>query len=216
MHKTTLLLLTALLLFSCSENSSNSPHHPMQEIKGRDYSGKRFDVYRARVPQNWIRKDPLPDESIVNSKKSLCEFIITDNENTLRISIHNFPSNSLEERIPPSAQIGRWQRQFEMLAPEETTINSQAFNGYVGLKLRGIGKLDDHDTMILSWSLQIGNEHYRHLSHYNPSNEYLFREMRADVTIKAIGPANFMQRHEEEINQFVRSFELIEEIPTSS
>jgi hypothetical protein len=47
-NKTTLLLLTALLLFSCSENSSNSPHHPMQEIKGRDYSGKRFHVYPAK------------------------------------------------------------------------------------------------------------------------------------------------------------------------
>lgn len=205
----------SILLSACTETPPYTPQHPMQEIKGRDYQSKRFNVYRARIPLNWIRKDSLAEESITDTTKSICEFFITGNNGFIRIAIHNFPSDALEERIPTSAQIARWERQFEQLLPEESSILSQAFNGYSGLKFKGVGYLEQKDTMMLGWSLQIGREHYQMLSHpRNPANYELFREMRADVTIKATGPKELMEEYEEIIVEFARSFELIKEIPS--
>lgn len=213
----------SLLLCSCSENPS-LPTIPMQEIKGRDYDGHRFSVYRARAPVDWIRKDTFPEESLTDTKKSICEFFIPHGSESIRISIHNFPSDSIDQRIPPAAQVGRWQRQFEILQPEESGIVPQAFSGYSGLKFKGVGRLkpegnteaEAQDTMVIGWSLQIGKDHYGALSQPpEPSDSNLYREMRADVTIKAQGPKDLMQQHEEEINAFARSFELIEEIPST-
>lgn len=216
----------ALILCSCSEKPK-LPTIPMQEIKGRDYDGHRFNVYRVRAPTDWIRKDTFADESLTDTKKSICEFFIPHGSESIRISIHNFPSDSIDQRIPPGAQISRWQRQFEIMYPEESGTTPQAFSGYSGLKFKGIGKLtqaakqqakiredNNEDYAVIAWSMQIGKDHYRALSHPpTPSDNSLYREMRADVTIKASGPKELMQQHEEEIIAFARSFELIEEIP---
>lgn len=209
-----LALIFTLILSACSDSSPTISSIPMQEMKGRDYNGKRFDVYRARAPLNWIRKDTLAEESLTDTKKSICEFFIHDNGEVIRITLHNFPSNTLDERIPPTAQVARWQRQFELLLPEESGITPQAFSGYQGLKFQGVGTLDQTDSMMLGWSLQLGKEHYQALTHpKNPADNDLYREMRADVTIKATGPKELMESHEEEIIAFARSFELIKEIP---
>ena len=215
----------ALLLNSCSENPT-LPSIPMQEIKGRDYDGQRFDVYRIRAPTDWIRRDTFPEESLLDTKKSICEFLIPHGNESIRITIHNFPSESIDQRIPPAAQVARWQRQFEIMYPEESGITPQAFSGYTGLKFKGVGRLKpeinnapstQQDTTVVGWSLQIGKDHYRTLSHPpKPSENNLYREMRADVTIKAQGSKELMQEHEEDIITFARSFELIEEIPSSS
>lgn len=216
-----LLLTITLLLYSCADQSPTNLI-PMQEIKGRDYHGKRFNVYRARMPLNWIRRDSLPDESLQDTKKAITEFLILnydDSENIqhIRITIHNFPSEKIEQRIPPAAQISRWQRQFEFIRPEESAINPQAFSGYSGLKFKAVGKIKEDPTeesMMLGWTLQLDKEHYRMLSHpTTPAENNLYREMRADVTIKVTGPKELMEAHEEEINDFARSFELIKEIP---
>lgn len=210
-----LTFVLSLLLCGCSERPPASSLHPMQEIKGRDYHGKRFYVYRARAPLSWIRKDTFPEESLTDTKKSICEFLIVDNGEIIRIAIHNFPSNNIEECIPPAAQVARWQRQFELLLPEESGTEPQAFSGYHGLKFKGIGKIEQTDTMMLGWSLQMGKEHYQVLSHpKNPADTDLYREMRADVTIKATGPKELMETYEDEIIAFARSFELIGEIPS--
>lgn len=206
-------LVLSILLTACAE--APTPLNPMQEMQGRDYQGTRFYVYRARVPQDWIRKDSLKEESLTDTKKSICEFFINTDEGIIRIAIHNFPSDAIEERIPPIAQTARWQRQFEQLQAEESSTLQQAFNGYAGLKFKGIGIIDQKETMMLGWSLQIGKEHYQMLSHSkNPADHDLYREMRADITIKATGPKELMENHEEEIIAFARSFELIREIPS--
>ncbi|HEV8052878.1 MAG TPA: hypothetical protein VGP47_10320 [Parachlamydiaceae bacterium] len=224
-------LTLSILLCSCTENPT-IPSIPMQEIKGRDYDGHRFNVYRVRAPNYWIRKDSFPEESLTDTKKSICEFLIPQGNESIRISIHNFPSESIDQRIPPGAQVARWQRQFEIIYPEESSTSPQAFSGYSGLKFKGVGRLKpeakDHkakdqdqdpknqDITVIGWTLQLGKDHYRTLSHLpKPSENNLFREMRADVTIKVVGPKDLMQEHEEEIIAFARSFELIEEIPTT-
>ena len=208
-------LLFGLFFYSCSEGNKKIIQIPMQNIKGRDYEGKRFNVYRVRVPAHWIRKDSFPDESLIDTKKALCEFLIPLGKETIRIAIHNFPSETIDQRIPPSAQIARWKRQFEVLIPSESSTIPQAYSGYSGLKFKGVGDLNHIDSMVLGWSLQISQEHYRTLSHpVNFSDKNLYREMRADITIKAVGPKALMEENEEEINRFARSFELIEEIPS--
>jgi hypothetical protein len=202
------------LLCSCSE-SGPSPTSPPQEIQGRDHEGKRFNVYRAKVPDEWIRRDSFAGESLSDTKKPICEFLISEGDQFIRITIHNFPSNTMEERIPSIAQIARWKKQFEILVSEESGVIPQAFNGYNGLKFKGIGKFNENNRMVLGWSLQMGKEHYRTLSNpSNPQQSALYQEMRADVTIKAVGPIELMESHENEINTFARSFELIEEIPS--
>ena len=209
-----------LLCCSCSSNDGESPSIPMQNIMGRDYEGKRFPVYRARVQAHWIRKDALPEESLTDTTKPLCEFLIRQGSEVIRISVHNFPSETIEQRIPPGAQIARWQRQFETLDPSESGTVPQAFSGYSGFKFKGVGTLksvNDVESMVLGWALQLSDEHYRTLS-YPPQerNRLRYREMRADITIKAVGQKEAMEVNEEEINRFARSIELIEEIPPPS
>jgi len=182
----------------------------MDVIQGRDNDGPRLPVYRMRVPDSWIRRDPLPGESLIDTTKSLCDFLIYEDDGIIRIFIHNFPTKTIEERIPPSAQVARWQRQFESLVPHESHINPQAFSGYSGLLFTGVGILNNEETMVLAWALQIAPEHCRTLS--NPDS-YLNKQMRSDVTIKAMGPVTLMKKHKQAIETVARSFELIEEIP---
>lgn len=216
-HAHIIALSFLLLLSSCTDNTPSLPSSFMQEIKGRDYEGTRFPVYRVRVPTSWVRKDSLPNESLKDTTKPICEFLILNGPETIRIAIHNFTSENMDHRIPPAAQIARWQHQFDFLSPSESHTSQQAFSGFTGLKFKGVGSLNHVATMMLGWSLQMGNEHYRMLRYPRKATDTnVYQEMRADVTIKAVGPVSFMEEKEEEITHFARSFELIEEIPSRS
>lgn len=212
-------LITCLcLLSSCADSSPSSvpsSTSSTQIISGRNYGERRFPVYRVRVPNGWVRRDILPEEPLTDTTKPIVEFLIPGGTEHIRISIHNFPSDTIEQRIPPSGQVARWQRQLHELVATESHTMPQAFGGFVGLAYRGVGKLNQVDMMILGWTLQIGDVHYRMLSS-SSQNSNLYREMRADVTIKAVGPKNLMESMEEDILAFARSFELIEEIPSRS
>ncbi len=213
-----LLPLAAFLwLISCSSGapSTDAPQAQMEEIKGRDLDGPRQAVYRLRVPNDWIRRDPLPDESLIDTTKFLCEFLIRDQSETVRIAIHNFPTNTLEQRIPPAAQIARWQRQFDPLYTNLSSTQPQSFSGYSGLLFTGVGLINGVETIVLGWSLLLGQEHYRTLSNTaTQSNAALYKQMRADVSIKATGPRALVEKHQAAIVSFARSFELIDEIPS--
>jgi hypothetical protein len=210
-------IFLALLCSGCQSNSSVESviEHEMQEIKGRDNDQSSFSVYRVKVPDSWIRRDPLPDESLVDTTKPLSEFIILDSEGVIRIWIHNFPSERVDQRISPLSQKERWQKQFNQIFPNETDTVPQAFNGYSGLLFCGTGVLNDAKKTVYAWALQIAAEHYQTLSQPNSKEEAVrFKQMRADITIKAEGPSSAMKKHTEMIYAFARSFELIEEIPT--
>lgn len=212
-----LFILLALTFCSCSESGPSKRDLPMQIIKGRDHQGTRLDVYRVRVPASWIRKDTLPEESLIDTTKSICEFMISKGTSFIRITIHNFPSDTMDQRIPPAAQIARWERQFDLLISSESSTIPQAFNGFVGLKFKGVGTLNQKEVIVLGWSVQLSKEHYRTLTYpKTPLESTLFSQMRADVTIKAVGPKELMEDKEIEIHEFARSFELIAEIPSRS
>ncbi len=208
-----------LLFSACSQDLSTSSGttqpSKMEEIKGRNADSQRQAIYRIRVPPGWIRRDPLPEESLADTTKALCEFIIYDGGLMVRIAIHNFPSDTIEQRIPPLAQVSRWQRQLDPIYPNLSSITPQAFSGYSGFLFTGVGLLQGVETMVLGWAMQLAPEHYRALSPPQPGDKTAsYQQMKGDVTIKAVGPRPLLEKHQMAIMAFARSFELIEEIPS--
>lgn len=216
-HCLSAVWIIAILFTTGCDRSSEFASSAMQDIMGRGEEADRQSIYRIRAPERWIRRDPLPGESLNDTTKALCEFIILEETETVRISIHNFPSTKIEERVPVEAQLARWRRQFETLDVAQSRTMPQAFSGYVGLLFEGNGILKGKPTMVLGWVLQMAPEHYLMLSRSkSPEDEKLYNQMRSDVTIKAVGPKALMNKHKQDIIAFGRSFELILEIPVRS
>lgn len=201
-------LLFFLLFIFAGCNTSPKENIALQPICGRD-AEHRF-IYRVQVPVEWGHHAPSLEESLIDTTKPLCEFVIDEQ---IKITIHNFPSESLENRIPPEAQIGRWKRQFSFLDLSSVSIISQAYSGFKGLLFEGNGTLNGSKESMMGWSMQLAPLHYRTLTHLNPPN---LQQIRSDVTIKAVGPTNLMEQHREQIIRFARSFELIEAIPSKT
>lgn len=210
-----LFFLIFIGLCSCSEQDSTVSSFNRIEIQGRDNGNlKRSFIYRAKVPKDWIVKLPVPEDSIADTTKAIADFFIVQEDQKIRIAVHNFPTQSMEERVPPVAQISRWKRQFQELDPTSIFMIPQAFGGFHGLLFEGTGDMKGERVSILGWSLQIASQHYQALSRSSDQNlAAKFRQMRADVTIKAVGPENLMQKKRDEIVTFARSFQLIDDIP---
>lgn len=198
------------LAFGCSQENIPPKSLIYHEILGRktnQFSEKPW-LYRIKAPASWTHVIPAASESLIDTTKFLSEFLIHEDESMIRITIHNFPSEKIESRIPPLAQIARWKQQFSSLDPT-SEVSPQSFSGFVGLFFEGTGIINHEPTTMMGWSMQLDPTHYRTLSqpNYHP-------QLRADVTIKAVGPKNLMAKHYSAIYAFAKSFELIEEIPT--
>jgi hypothetical protein len=198
-----IIILFLSPLAACKKCPEKIPPFTVQEFTGREESVGvslvRRPVYRAKVPAGWVRIDPVG--TIQDTKEPNATFLV---EEKLKVTIHTFPSNRLEERIPPSAQIARWKRQ---LGEVETSIEPACHGGFVGLCLEG--------PTMLAWSMQLDLEHYQTLTFLASSHleEEHFKQMRADYTIKAAGPEELIESHRNELRFFADSFELIQEIP---
>lgn len=200
--------LLCVAVLSCCGHQTPTPPTAMIEIAGRgDGISARQPLYRIKAPKTWEFSQPSLNDSLLDTMLPLCEFAIHENGETIRIAIHSFPTDKIEERIPPQAQISRWKQQFEDLNFASISTIPQAFNGFTGALFEGTGVLKGEPAMMLGWSLQIGLEHYQHLNHPG------YKQMRSDVTIKAVGPAELMNSYRSSIIAFARSFELINEIP---
>lgn len=202
-----IFMLLALGLCACS-SEEGSDDWAYQVIAARDEppEKERLPLYRLRSPQSWIRSEP--EGSIADTRKPLTEFHIEGPEGRIRITLHNFPAETMEARIPPAAQIARWKKQFTQLDAATAYTAPQAFSGYAGLLFEGQGVLEGKEQAVMGWALQLGSDHFRNLSH--PRHPL---QMRADVTIKASGPRTMMETYRAVIYKAARSFELIEEIP---
>lgn len=113
-------------------------------------------------------------------------------------------------RIPPQAQLQRWQQQLNPIDQTTVLITPQSFSGYKGTLLEAEGEVKGEPTAVIGWAMQIGDDHYRTLTYTNLPNQ-----MRADVTIKATGSPASIDLERDRIKSFARSFELIEEIPVT-
>lgn len=211
-------ILTLLLFFtlvSCStQNAPPTEDTEVEFIKGRGIQGKKLAIYRITVPHAWIRRDPLPEDTIEDTTQALCEFIINDPEGIIRIAIHNFPSDTLEARIPPAAQVARWKQQLNHYKPEEIVETPIAFGGYSGVQFVGTSKKEDKEFRVFATALQLAPEHFKNLITLESSPQAVrYRQMRGDVTLKAQGPLVAMEKQRAAILQAYHSFGLIDEIP---
>ncbi len=203
-----------LVLISCT--NAPSPAHfssNWQLISGRD-EGHLLDrplIYRALVPSDWTRRDPLSHESISDTKKAICEFYKIEDNQTIRLTIHTFPIIEAHLRIPPQAQIARWKRQFDTLDPLHTLLMTETSGGFSGLYFEGQGILQGQPTKVMGWSMQLASGYERRLS---LEKHPLDRLKRADYTIKASGPIDLMNKYHAAIVAFAHSFELIDELPS--
>lgn len=214
MHCFIVFIFLFISLPSCSSNDSAYKNLSIEEIAGRNTDQP---IYRAKVPRYWIKKEFPKNESLEDTMKPICEFYIKDDQESIRISIHNFPSNKIEERIPPNAQVARWKSQFEKLDPLSITVIPQAFGGFAGLFFEGTGVLNGQEASMMGWSMQLSIEHYQNLCYAAlPCTKHDLKQMRSDYTIKAVGTDRLVKKHKNEIVAFARSFELIHEIPTRS
>lgn len=205
------------LILSIVMGSCNAPAAPTNTITHHIKDREHRPLYRIKYDPTWIVRDPLQDEDLSDTTKALCEFIIPDAEGVIRINFHSFPSEAIDQRIPPTAQVARWQRQFEELSPHDSYTLPQSFSGYAGLLFCGAGTMQGKPMKMMAWSLQLGPTHYRSLLYPSSHQEnQLYRQMRADITIKAIGPTALVEKHADAILAFARTFELIEEIPERS
>lgn len=210
----------AMVIFFCFTGCQpNSNTETSSTIAARDdgLDPTRPIIYRAKVPTDWLRQDPPQKESIADTKKSICEFLIKEDGDSIKITIHNFPTHSIEERIPPIAQVNRWKRQFESIDPAGMEVKPQAFGGFVGLFFEATGTMQGKSITVLGWSMQLAPEHYRSFAwEYYREKDPKFLQMNADYTIKVLGNPSLVAKYKQQITKFARSFELIEEIPTRS
>lgn len=210
-HLSLLTLLSIYLITSCNYTPPSSSQS-WQFFAGRD-NGQTLDrpqIYRALVPSHWIRHDTSSEESLVDTTKSICEFTIQDNDQSIRLTIHTFPILQDRMRIPPIAQITRWKGQFEELDLIATHTLPDAHGGFNGLFFEGEGILNGKEAKVMGWSMQLAPIFERHL---NQGRSPLDQSKRADYTIKASGPLHSMNKHRQEIIAFANSFELIDELP---
>ncbi len=187
-----LLLLLIILLCGCS-SPEESHASRYQELRGRNFDS----IYRIKVPHTWSRNDPKSPPT--DTTLAICEFNIDE----IRITIHNFPSYEINDRIPPGLQIARWRQQ---IVPTAEYITPQSFSGYAGF----LFEASNEKNGVMGWIMQLGTEQYSRLTLPDVPQEW-----RSDITIKAQGPKELIQKHRLEIISFARSFELIHEIPPS-
>ncbi|MBA2368944.1 MAG: hypothetical protein H0V82_07980 [Candidatus Protochlamydia sp.] len=166
-------------------------------------NGERMAIYRAKVPSYWTRIDPSPKESLLDTKKPICEFIIEEN---VRLTIHTFYT-----RISPFAQISRWKAQFQELNSFSAVTTPRSQGGFVGLFFEGEGQYQGKAQKMMGWSMRLAPEYDQKLE-LSP-NLMKNRLQRADYTIKVVGPVEMVDRHRKGLLLFANSFELIDELP---
>ena len=180
-------------LLGC-ESPAAPQSYPRQFFAGRNPDQK--PIYQTIVPSHWQR---LPTESdLEDTMKPICAYCIA---NEIQLVVHNFPSDTLSQRIPPQAQVTRWQRQFG-----QGSLSEECYNGFVGLRLEA--------QNLIAWAMQMDPELFLTLT--GPLAFPQDRERRSDYTIKVTGPQDLLEDHRQELETFARYFELIEPIATDS
>jgi len=200
-------LIQNLRLVECS-SSENLLSSQLEELEGRL---KGSAIYRAQIPPSWIRV-PLESDAYLHDTTLPIAIFTFDG---IHLTIHNFPTQKIEESVAPDMQAMRWQKQFDSLEAAKNAMTAVAHGGFAGLVFEASGVLKGQRRGVIGMAMQIAPQHYRALS-LDPYRERRFRQMRADYTIKAVGPVESLEKHKEEIISFAESFELIDEIPFHS
>lgn len=189
------LIFLAVFLAACDVDHDAS-RTVVDTISGRE---QQNDLWHIRRPVEWTLKDASP--SLRDSRLANKEYEIED---AISLVIHSFPSQTIEKRIPPLAQVQRWKAQFDRSPPPQFHLSPQAFSGYAGFLLEGEGRIKGKEVRMLAWALSLSPKAYFSLK--NP-------ESRSEITIKVVGSEEMVNLHEESILKAVRTLGLIEAIP---
>ncbi|MGZ3633589.1 MAG: hypothetical protein ACXWM7_04760 [Parachlamydiaceae bacterium] len=211
-----ILFVIFMILCSCTKQESTTSH-TWEHFCCRDEGDplQRIPLYRAKVPSHWTRKNPDLKISILDSTQPNVEFIIAAphlNE-SIYVTVHTFPTDTIEKRIPPQAQINRWKKQFIDLDPTSVKIVPRARGGFSGLSFYGEGIQHEKEHAVLAYSMEIAPTHWAILQP-NERASFKQKQMAASYTIKAQGQPEALRSNQNEIFMFANSFELIEEIPS--
>lgn len=191
------------MLSSCSNDTTTKLiNEKRYHIQGRDLN--QDPIYRFKTPLDWTYVPPKAVVDLQDTKNAIAEFLVDD----IRITIHNFPSETIEDRINPKAQIFRWKKQFDQIFDHEFLVTPESFSGFKGALLEATGNMSQKKVTLIAFSMQLGEEHYRRLQNDFP----ISKDLRADFTIKALGPFEQVENRRDEIISFAKSFELIKEI----
>lgn len=188
-----MILLIFLLLFT----SCGSPERP-QEIRAHQQTLCGRDgvpIYQAEVPLSWKKIDPKAHQNLSDTTVPICSF----ETGNILITVHNFPYTSLEQRVPPLAQIARWKEQFYV---HNGDVNPASHGGFGGFRLEAN---DPYGKGIIAYAMQMTPSLFRTVD--NP-------QIKADYTIKAVGPTHEIEAERDAIDAFANSFELIQPIPS--
>lgn len=162
-------LIIFLTLCACNDTS------PPPLTKKDTYQGR----YHAEVPFHWKRINPSEDLS--DSRIPICSYEMEEG----LLTIHMFPYTSIEQRIPPEAQIERWKRQ-----TGECGVTPFSYGGFGGFRLESAD--------MIAYAMQLSPPLFRCCS---------TSDMKADYTLKFVGAVD---KNREEINAFAESFEWIQ------
>ncbi len=189
------LLLLLCLLGACKKCPDKVPPFTWVTIQGREETGPqtvRRPVYRAKVPVDWIQIHPTATESLVDTTKPNATFLIGDE---VKVTVHSFPN----QRVAPQLQVERWQRQIG-----QALVTPLSRHGFAGLFLEG--------DKTMAWAMQLDSELFQRLTFLSqePEEKAYYEQMGADFTIKATGS---VEEHQDALQRFAASFELIEDIP---
>lgn len=173
-----------LLLVGCQEIE----HSP---TKKETFSGryKNAEIYQADVPLHWERVDTV--SGLEDTKIPICSFKIGDDILTL----HNFPYTELDQRIPPEAQIKRWQNQIPHGVYDITSFSNGGFGGF---RLEAV----DENKGMIAYAMQLTPVIFRALSPNEP-------DLKADYTIKFTGNLDSVEMNRADVDAFALSFEYI-------
>lgn len=212
MHAITMMILALMILSGCGQ-TDHSQNTVWQQFCCRDEGtpSERLALYRAKVPVHWLRQDS--EESLVDTTKPICEFFIGEQPDHILLTLHTFPADKFERRIPPEAQINRWKRQFDELDLCNLIIEPCSHGGYTGLLFQGQGSFKGKESSMIGYSMQLAPPHWMIL-HAKEEVSFKERHTAADYTIKAMGSFTAIEKWKTEIECFADSFELIEELST--
>jgi hypothetical protein len=185
-------ILILLAFSSCGnhERTNKDQASHLITLCGRDGGAP---IYQAGIPPSWKRINPKSHQILTDTTLPICSF----EAGNILITVHNFPYTSLEQRVPPLAQIERWKGQFGLQDGDVTPV---AHGGFGGFRLEGY---DPYGTGLIAYAMQMTPILFRSIS--NP-------QIKADYTLKAVGPSSEIEAEKGLIDAFAKSFELIEPI----
>lgn len=189
----------------------NAPETRIEKVFAREslHDAKPPEIWRLEVPKTWKRIDP--QELSTDTRLPNLSFEIQGEKAPILITLHNFPAEQLQERVPISMQITRWKRQLTNL--DEVSLREVPFtqSGYRGLLLTAKGEKEGKSHAFIAVALQMDNELFEALrvESAERQTQFMNRQRRSDFTLKAQGDPEDLVLHEEDILNSFESFELI-------